>query len=291
MVSCPLPSYLRMAPRTFDTLLELLEPRITKQDTRLREAIPADHRLAQAIRFLASGDTFRSCAFNFLTGRSTSCQMIAEVCQAIWDVIGPLCAVLPSSTADWEKLTENEKKPIFNYCLSGPRRIIGNTFGIMVQVWRFIGRPFKSKKENIKKIIGACNILHNFLMSEPTAFRTVYCQPGLTDYEDWQGRLSDGSWRTEDRGNVALVPLPLHTALQGEIHLARNTSQAVISTVQLPVSFFWATWLEEDTRHLRDLLEVAITVVIGFHTIKVQSSNDLLFFHFSRFSAAMQKIT
>lgn len=49
-VSCPLTSYLRMAPRTFDTLLELLKARITKQDTRMRKAIPADHRLAQAIR-------------------------------------------------------------------------------------------------------------------------------------------------------------------------------------------------------------------------------------------------
>lgn len=45
-----LPSYLRMAPRTFYTLLELLKPRITKQDTRMHIAIPADHSLAQAMR-------------------------------------------------------------------------------------------------------------------------------------------------------------------------------------------------------------------------------------------------
>lgn len=57
-------------------------------------------------RFLSAGDTLRSSSFNFLTGRLTSCEMIAEVCQAIWDVIGPLYAVLPSSPAEWKKVIQ-----------------------------------------------------------------------------------------------------------------------------------------------------------------------------------------
>ncbi|KAH9384732.1 hypothetical protein HPB48_026744 [Haemaphysalis longicornis] len=48
----------------------------------------------------------------------------------------------------------------------------------------------------------------HILMSEPTAFRTVYYQPGLANYEDWQGRLIEGSWRSEDDGNGALVDPP-----------------------------------------------------------------------------------
>lgn len=57
-------------------------------------------------RFLAAGDTLRSSSFNFLTGRSTSCEIIAEVCQAIWDIIGPLYAVLPSTPAEWKKVIQ-----------------------------------------------------------------------------------------------------------------------------------------------------------------------------------------
>lgn len=106
-----------------------------------------------------------------------------------------------------QQLTENQKR-IFNYRLSRARRIIENTFGIMAQRWRILRGPFKAKKRNITKIVGACIILHNFLMSEPAAFRTVYCQPGSADYEDWQGRLVEGSWRSEDNGNGALVDPP-----------------------------------------------------------------------------------
>ncbi|KAH9360487.1 hypothetical protein HPB48_009650 [Haemaphysalis longicornis] len=114
---------------------------------------------------------------------------------------------LTAAVGGSQQITENQKG-IFNYRLSRPRRIIENTFGIMVQRWRILRRPFKAKKENITQIVGACIILHNFLMSEPTAFRTVYCQPGLADYEDWQERLAEGSWCSEDDGNGALVDPP-----------------------------------------------------------------------------------
>ncbi|KAH7935501.1 hypothetical protein HPB52_009262 [Rhipicephalus sanguineus] len=42
--------FLRMPPRTFDTLLELLRPAISKQDTNYRPAISAHDRLAMTIR-------------------------------------------------------------------------------------------------------------------------------------------------------------------------------------------------------------------------------------------------
>lgn len=110
----------------------------------------------------------------------------------------------------WRGQTVNTepKKRIFNYRLSRARRIIENTFGIMAQRWRILRRPFKAKDENITKITGACVILHNFVMSEPVALRTVYCQPGLADYEDWNGHLIEGSWRSEDNGNGALLDPP-----------------------------------------------------------------------------------
>ncbi|KAH7987852.1 hypothetical protein HPB52_024777 [Rhipicephalus sanguineus] len=82
--------FLRMPPRTFDTLLELLRPAISKQDTNYRPAISAHDRLAMTIRSLATGETQRDVAFNFLAGRSTVSSIVAEVTQALWLVLEPL---------------------------------------------------------------------------------------------------------------------------------------------------------------------------------------------------------
>ncbi|CAN7950005.1 unnamed protein product, partial [Ixodes pacificus] len=99
--------YLRMPPRTFDTLLELVGPRICKQDTRFRKAIPADHRLALAVRFLAAGETLRSSSVNFMSGRSTACQIVSEVCQAIWNILGPIYVVCPSTEGEWLRVARD----------------------------------------------------------------------------------------------------------------------------------------------------------------------------------------
>ncbi|KAH7949270.1 hypothetical protein HPB49_006933 [Dermacentor silvarum] len=312
-----------MPPRSFDTLLELVAPRITKANTRLRKAIPPDHRLALAVRFLAAGETLRSSSFNFLAGRSTACMIIAEVCQAIWDILGPLYVKCPSSAVQWLKVSniskqldcaniqilcysiksllaisdasyrflyveighfgsesdggvfarskfqelivanqlgipedsemgsigmmpyffvgdeafplktfmmrpysrktlqpllvttadsnqsfeEKHQRRIFNYRLSRARRVVENAFGIMAQRWRILRRPFKAKDDNVNRIVCACVTLHNFLLHESPASRAAYCPPGTADCEDWQGQVTEGSWRAEEGSRDALSTL------------------------------------------------------------------------------------
>ncbi|KAL1468348.1 hypothetical protein MTO96_041533 [Rhipicephalus appendiculatus] len=348
-----------MSPSCFDTLLEMLRPRIKKNDTNYRKAIPAEHRLALTVRFLAAGETLRSSSFNFLSGRSTACGIVSEVCQAIWDVLGPIYVALPSTPKEWSKVArdfeekwdmphclgaidgkhvnvecpansgsrdrnykgsfsksvmaisdanysflyvevghhgsesdggifarselqlmvadgtlgvppdtslgtigdvpyffvgdeafplktymmrpyskkslhpvltgsttastpqssttqsnatsqfeERHQKRIFNYRLSRARRVVENAFGILAQKWRILRRPFKAKEDNIRKIVSACVALHNFLLKESPASRSMYCPPGTTDGEDWQGNLTDGSWRSDGAVNGALATLP-----------------------------------------------------------------------------------
>ena len=48
-------NFLRMDPESFDILLNLVRPMIEKQDTNMREAIPASQRLSITLRYLASG--------------------------------------------------------------------------------------------------------------------------------------------------------------------------------------------------------------------------------------------
>ncbi|XP_049515850.1 uncharacterized protein LOC125941995 [Dermacentor silvarum] len=111
-----------MPPRSFDTLLQLVGPRITKANTRFCKAIPPDHSVGvfccSSVRFLAAGETLRSSSFNFLAGRSTACTIIAEVCQAIWDILGPLYVKCPSSAVQWLKVTQEfEKKWKLPHCI------------------------------------------------------------------------------------------------------------------------------------------------------------------------------
>ena len=48
-------NFTRMDCTTFQTLLDLVKPKITFRDTHLRRAIPAGERLALTLRFLATG--------------------------------------------------------------------------------------------------------------------------------------------------------------------------------------------------------------------------------------------
>lgn len=110
-----------------------------------------------------------------------------------------------SGTSQFE---EQHQKRIFNYRVSRARRVVENAFSILAQKWRILRRPFKAKEENTRKIVSACVALHNFLLKESPASRTMYCPPGTTDSEDWQGNQTDGSWRTDGAVNGALATLP-----------------------------------------------------------------------------------
>lgn len=94
----------------------------------------------------------------------------------------------------------DEKKRIFNYRLSRARRVIENTFGIMVQRWRILRKPIVASVEVAELIVQAVVVLHNFLQSNelniPETERK-YCPTGLVDWENEHQELCEGSWRKE----------------------------------------------------------------------------------------------
>ena len=77
--------YMRITPEMFDEILQRVAPRIQKQDTRFRSALPAGLKLAITIRYMACGDTYTSLAYDFRTASETICHLIPEVCAAIAD--------------------------------------------------------------------------------------------------------------------------------------------------------------------------------------------------------------
>uniref|UniRef100_A0AAV2M5G2 Transposase Helix-turn-helix domain-containing protein n=1 Tax=Knipowitschia caucasica TaxID=637954 RepID=A0AAV2M5G2_KNICA len=61
--------------------------KITYQDTNYRRSIPAEERLSICLRFLATGDSYRTIAGSFRAGISTVSMLIPDVVAAIWDCL------------------------------------------------------------------------------------------------------------------------------------------------------------------------------------------------------------
>lgn len=79
--------FTRMSQSDFDDLLNKVLPAIAKQDTQLRNAIPARIRLAITLRYLATGDSFESLHFLFKISPQLISKIIPEVCQALIEAL------------------------------------------------------------------------------------------------------------------------------------------------------------------------------------------------------------
>ena len=76
--------YLRMSPERFEHLVGIVSPFIKKKHCRSRTPLSPAERMVITIRYLATGDSQLSQAFNFRFGRSTACNIIKETCGGIW---------------------------------------------------------------------------------------------------------------------------------------------------------------------------------------------------------------
>lgn len=77
--------FTRMSSVDSEYLLNKVSTQISKQNTQLREAIPARIRLAVTLRYLATGegDDYQSLYFLFKISPQVISQIIPEVCQAL----------------------------------------------------------------------------------------------------------------------------------------------------------------------------------------------------------------
>lgn len=80
-------NFCRMSSTDFEHLLQMIEPKIKKKDTFWREAIPAKVRLAVTLRFLATGDSFKSLHFLFKISSQVISLIVPEVCKAICEAL------------------------------------------------------------------------------------------------------------------------------------------------------------------------------------------------------------
>lgn len=103
-----------MSPESFECLLALVAPLITKQSTKLREAIPAEERLTLTLRYLASGDSQQSMSFSYRLGGTTVGGIIYETCLAIWDALHLQYLKAPNSMEKWKSIA-NEFMDLWDF--------------------------------------------------------------------------------------------------------------------------------------------------------------------------------
>ncbi|KAF9419587.1 hypothetical protein HW555_003865 [Spodoptera exigua] len=83
-------NFCRMSYSDFEFLLQKISPMISKHDTDFREAIPAKFRLAITLRFLASGDSYKSLHYLFKVSVPMISIIIREVCRALNEILKDL---------------------------------------------------------------------------------------------------------------------------------------------------------------------------------------------------------
>ncbi|KAL8572466.1 hypothetical protein ACOMHN_005612 [Nucella lapillus] len=84
----------------FRELVDWVRPHISSTDTNLRRALEPGLKLAATLRYLATGDSYRTLSYTFWVGFSTLSKMIPEVCRAIYKVLGEE-ALPPVNEATW----------------------------------------------------------------------------------------------------------------------------------------------------------------------------------------------
>jgi len=72
-----------MSATDFEYLIQKIGPIISKTDTNMRKCIPVQERLAVTLRFLASGDSFKSLSYLFKFSVQTVSRCVQDVCKAL----------------------------------------------------------------------------------------------------------------------------------------------------------------------------------------------------------------
>ncbi|KAK5645349.1 hypothetical protein RI129_006649 [Pyrocoelia pectoralis] len=99
-----------MNEHTFQLLLSLVKNDIEKEDTKFRSAISARDRLIITLRFLATGESYKSLSFSFRVGHSTISEIIPEVCSVIYKNLRQNYLKVPRTTLKWLKIAEQFEK-------------------------------------------------------------------------------------------------------------------------------------------------------------------------------------
>lgn len=94
-------NFMRMTPDLFNEILTAIRPRIQRQDTRYRAAIPPELRLALTLRYLATGCSYLTLHYAFRVGVSTVASIVKDTCAAINEILMDRYIKMPANSDEW----------------------------------------------------------------------------------------------------------------------------------------------------------------------------------------------
>ncbi|XP_071512151.1 putative nuclease HARBI1 [Diadema antillarum] len=100
-------NFMRMEPQVFNELLTRIAPRITKQDTNFRHSLEPGLKLAITLRFLATGNSYKTLQYGFRVAHNTICEFIPQVCQAIIKELSDEVLMCPDTPEGWKQVAED----------------------------------------------------------------------------------------------------------------------------------------------------------------------------------------
>ncbi|KAG5866825.1 hypothetical protein JTB14_016555 [Gonioctena quinquepunctata] len=105
-----------MSTSHFDELLGLISPYIVKQDTVMRNAIPAEERLSATLRYLATGRSYADLKFSTGIAAQTLGYIFPETCVAICRALEKYLK-MPGTKEEWKKFALGFKNrwQVINY--------------------------------------------------------------------------------------------------------------------------------------------------------------------------------
>ncbi|XP_067245510.1 uncharacterized protein [Chanodichthys erythropterus] len=102
--TCGFKNFARLFPTQFHMLKELISPIIQRTNTNYRDCISVGERLMITLRFLATGESFKSLSYQFRVGMSTIQQFVPETCAAIYQVLKEKYLKCPDTVEEWQQV-------------------------------------------------------------------------------------------------------------------------------------------------------------------------------------------
>ena len=111
-------NFVRIQPAMFQELLTKVGPRISKQDTFWRKALEPGLRIAITLRYLATGNSYKSLMYGFRVAHNTISNIIPEVCEAIIAEYAEDVISCPTTPEEWREVAQLfETRWNFPHCM------------------------------------------------------------------------------------------------------------------------------------------------------------------------------
>lgn len=100
-------NFVRVEPALFQELLTRIAPRIERQDTFMRKALEPGLRLALTLRYIATGDSYKSLEYAFRVANNSISRIVPETCEAIISEFQDEVMKCPTTPEEWQVISDH----------------------------------------------------------------------------------------------------------------------------------------------------------------------------------------